>query len=346
MGAKFRWSKRIGQILMRAIASAAVLSVIPGCGVGTNENGCGFFDAECPTTGVPPITPPQPSAAIVRQVGTTLQVGDTEVFRVDWLRVNSPVIQWRRSSDGGISYVDISGASGDSYTLTPVQLSDDGTIFRVDIKGSGGVALSQTTQVTVSSMPPVTFEDSEFLTANWLVAATVSPLQNGPTHSEDRVPANGHPGAHRGMTHVMTTGPSSLSVFHTTPLATYYPATQGAIYLIDYRQECNVQVTLLDHNRLTSQLLVEQGGRKYTSEFAQACVSLNWAVLGFVNIGPSNLKLFEGPACGANESCPDFSASAPPLRFGYLRRSVFVEGALAQTLNHSIDNWRVSVWRR
>ena len=345
MGAKFTWSKRIGQILMRAIASAAVLSVIPGCGGGSKSSECSYVVSEkCPFT-LESVAEP-PSAWIVRQAGGTLQVGDTEVFRVDWLRVNSPVIQWRRSSDGGISYVDISGASGDSYTLTPVQLSDDGTIFRVDIKGSGGVALSPTARVKVSSMPPVTFEDGEFLPANWLVAATVSPSQNGPTHSVDRVPANGHPGAYRSMTHVMTAGPSSLRVYHTTPLATYNPATQGSIYHIDYREECNMQGTFADEYHLTSQLLVEQGGRKYIYNFPQTCSSTNWKLLGFNSIGQSNLTLYEGSACGANESCPDFSASAPPLRFGYLRRTVFSEAALAQTLNHSIDNWRVSVWRR
>lgn len=52
---------------------------------------------------------------------------------------------------------------------------------------------------------------------------------------------------------------------------------------------------------------------------------------------------FDGPPCGTGEACPDFSAGAAPLRFGFLRiADAWVEGPVV----HGIDNWRVAVWPR
>jgi len=49
------------------------------------------------------------------------------------------------------------------------------------------------------------------------------------------------------------------------------------------------------------------------------------------------------PPCAAGESCPDFSATAAPMRFGYWRISY---GMTGDTIAHGIDNWKVTVWRR
>lgn len=324
---------------------AVCLAMLVGCsGGGGKGPECSFFSNSCNITNVPPYTPP-PDAFIVTKVGRTLQVGETEVFRVAISNLQSPTYQWSRSANRGVSYTDISGATGDSYTASNVQLADDGTIFRVDVRGAGGVLLSPTRVMTVSSMPPVVFEDGEFLAADWIVSATISPTVNGPTHSEDRSLTNGNPGAFRTMLHSMPAGESSLRVFHASRLATYDPATQGAIYLIDYQEDCLVVGTPADGNALSTQLLVEQGGRKFISEFARTCSIVSWGTTGFVSLAAANLKLFEGAACGATEACPDFSAGAQPLRFGYLRRTGLLGGG-PQMINHGIDNWRVAVWRR
>ena len=43
------------------------------------------------------------------------------------------------------------------------------------------------------------------------------------------------------------------------------------------------------------------------------------------------------------ETCPDFSASAAPMRFGYWRISF---GGPGGSIAHGIDNWKVTVWKR
>jgi hypothetical protein len=53
---------------------------------------------------------------------------------------------------------------------------------------------------------------------------------------------------------------------------------------------------------------------------------------------PADFRLFDGPACATGEACPDFSASAAPMRFGYWR---IVFAAPGQSAAHGIDNWKV-----
>jgi hypothetical protein len=63
------------------------------------------------------------------------------------------------------------------------------------------------------------------------------------------------------------------------------------------------------------------------------------------SLAAQDFVLLDGPACGAGDSCPDFSASAAPLRFGFVRNSQALAG-VAGTIAHGIDNWKVTVWRR
>jgi hypothetical protein len=59
--------------------------------------------------------------------------------------------------------------------------------------------------------------------------------------------------------------------------------------------------------------------------------------------------LVDGPACGQGESCPDFSASGAPLRFGYVSVTQLKSGLTPGTTAHfayGVDNWGLKVWKR
>jgi len=93
-----------------------------------------------------------------------------------------------------------------------------------------------------------------------------------------------------------------------------------------------------------SNLVIEQGGRRYLSNTNRDCVLPTWsAVASRASLGVADFRLFDGPACNAGQSCPDFSASALPMHFGYWR---IVFGAPGDSIAHGIDNWKVTVWRR
>ena len=59
----------------------------------------------------------------------------------------------------------------------------------------------------------------------------------------------------------------------------------------------------------------------------------------------SDFVQLNGPACGSGPSCPDFSASGAPLRFGFERRVGLPASVPAGTIEHGMDNWKISVWR-
>jgi hypothetical protein len=118
---------------------------------------------------------------------------------------------------------------------------------------------------------------------------------------------------------------------------------QGAIHVIDYAEDC-IALQNSGSESTQSSLAIEQAGRHDVSDQSGVCTQTSWAtVADRASQVAANLHQIDGPACGAGESCPDFSASGPPMRFGYFR---IVIGVQANVIAHGIDNGKVTVWRR
>ena len=319
------------RVALACIAALGLITIV-GSGGGGDDGGCGF-DLSCYSVH----GPWGPKDAFIDRQGITVQVGGTAVFSVSTRGIDSPTYQWQRASGGG-PFVDILGATGATYTLAGAQLADDGARFQVVVPGGNFYYSRRTSRLAVSSMPGVVFQDGEFLPADWLVTETVNPAQNGPVHSEERVATGGNPGAFLLMVDTMSAWPSSLRVVHAKELATYEPASQGAIYTIDFEEDCFGS---------GSALLLEQGARRYIAGGSGCNSFTTWSAprLGSSLTVP-DFKPLDGPDCAANESCPDFSAGAAPLRFGFVREFAQPDKNTAFTFTHSIDNWKVTVWRR
>ena len=333
-------------LLVAGVAAAGLVSIVgSGGGVSVDAPECSFFSNVCNPTFLPGTIPPL-TAAFVSPQRITVQVGGPVVFSVRTAGIDSPTYQWSRSSDGGRSYSIIVGATGATYTLAGAQLVDDAAEFRVDVQGSGGSSAYAVSQLVVSSMPGIVFQDGEFLPADWVTTESASPALNGPVHTEDRATAGGNPDAFRTMVHVMPQGPSTLSVFHASSSSSYDPGSQGAIHVIDYVEDCIVQGNTSSTYAVDSNILIEQAGRRYGAVGALYCPASTWTTMPLrSSLSASDFVLIDGPACAAGESCPDFSATAKQLRFGFARHSQATAGP-AGTIQHGIDNWKVTVWRR
>jgi len=328
-----------------ALAVAVGPMAIVGCGGTDDPPQCSFFSNVCnPIVSGSPIP-----TATIHPIQFTVQAGTNAVFNAETTGIDQPAFQWRRSADGGVTFTDIPGATAAAYALSNVQFADDGAVFRVVVRASGGdnvVASSNASRLLVSSMPAVTFSDGEFDPADWSSSAIADPAQNGPSHREGRSAAGGLPGAFRQMVHAMTAGPSSLRVFNTKASAVYDPQALGAIHAVDYAEDCDRLSATSASWVLTSYPTIEQGGRRYVTRFGRGCLSAwvnNFSQLPSLRV--DDFVQADGPACGNGESCPDFSASGAPLRFGFERRVVLAAGASAGSIEHGIDNWTVSVWR-
>jgi hypothetical protein len=145
----------------------------------------------------------------------------------------------------------------------------------------------------------------------------------------------------------MTSGTSSLRLVHSAALATYDPAAQGAVYTIDFSIDCKVVgrspgLAPLDP---TYTVIFEQAGRVFLVGDPPYCGS-EWSTHRRSSVVENAITLLAGPPCGAGERCPDFSASAAPLRFGFTTLASTASASTAGTLELGIDNWKVTIWRR
>jgi hypothetical protein len=315
------WGRRV----LRAVIAGIGVIVIVG-------SGGGFPDLDF--SGPFPLSP----SATVEPARVTVEVGASVSFTVTPLFATPPLsYQWQRNG------VDIPGATGATYTLAGANLGDDGAQFGVRVTAANG-ATTASSLLSVSSAPGVVFQDADFVESDWTASAIVEPASNGPTHAETQEATGGHPGAFRRIAYQVPSGASSVRVFHLARSAVYDPAVQGAIYAIDWTQDCSrLSTSTLSETHATP--MFEQGGRRFAPWYDGPCLPY-WQTTTVSSRRAEEFLLIDGAACGAGEACPDFSAGAAPLRFGFVSGVRLPSESAAGAIVQGIDNWKVTIWRR
>lgn len=303
------------------VVVAGLLSII--------GSGGGFF----PDTGIggcclTPSVDVLPSSRIVA-------VGERVTFEARAIFATAPVrYRWHRNG------VEIAGASAPTYTLPGANLADDGAQFSVLVDAANGSASASAT-LLVSPGPPLVFQDADFAVDAWTVSVVTEPATSGPTLAVAQAASGGDPGAYRALRYDMTAGASGLRAYHLAASATHDPATQGAIYGIDFSASC----IKTGGGQVDVALLVEQGGRRFGST-SWGC-SIAWMkVFDQGALRALNFRQLDGPPCGNNPDCLDFGPRGAPLRLGLFTSAAQPAGAPAVTMTQGVDNWRVAVWRR
>ena len=312
------------RLLNAVIAAIGVITIV--------GSGGGFPDLDFDHIG--PLAP----FSSIEPARVTVQVGDTVEFAVHAFGTPPFTYLWQRNG------VDIAGATGSTYSLVGANLTDDGAQFSVRVTNSAGVDTASSL-LQVSSLPAIVYQDGDFVVSEWAVTAIADPLQNGPTHSESHAATGGNPDAFRSITVQMPPGPSAIRVFHTALSLTYEPAVQGAIYGVDLALDCNRLSTSTTSETFASPAF-EQGGRWFAPSYWDgACVPV-WLTERRRSLRADEFTVVAGPACVANQACPDFSPGAAPLHFGFVSRVNVWVGDVAGVVNIGVDNWAVTVWRR
>lgn len=144
-----------------------------------NSAGSVTSDTVALTVTSPPAAPgftQQPlAAAVVAPATATFSVGVSGQ--------PTPAVQWQRSTNGGVSFVDIPGATGTSYTTPATTLTDNGVQHRAVATSSAGTATSLAATLSVSaaqSRPEFTAQPADASvavgqTATWTVAVAGVP---------------------------------------------------------------------------------------------------------------------------------------------------------------------------
>jgi hypothetical protein len=280
-----------------------------------------------------------PYATVLVGAGVTFAVTATHA-------VGSARYQWALSSDGGVRFVDIDGATGPTYSMVAANLADDAAVFRVTVRDGGGGVATATSRLAVSGTPGLVFRDTEFNATDWLVTPLANEGASAPDQSEESLSSGGHPGAFRKMVVQIAPHSGSGRVFYTSLAATYDLGSQGAIRLIDYAEDgLSLQPNVLTYT--DSAMLLEQTGRRYIAvarNDATDFLPTEWSSnQSRASLRAVDFSLVQGPPCQIGEACPDFSTQGGPMRFGYWRISYGVQG---DVIAHGIDNWQVTVWRQ
>ncbi|MDP1899630.1 MAG: hypothetical protein Q8K96_04160 [Rubrivivax sp.] len=304
--------------------------------------GLGFPPCDADWCDATPL-PPQPTAAVQPRYLTAL-VGTAVLFTAQTSHFSGTVsYQWSRSSDGGTTYADIPGATAISHSVPAVNLADDGAVYRVLARGSDASARYAWAHLAVASSPGVVIQDDDFQPGPWQATARANPSGVLPVHTESRETSGGNPAAWWKLVFEIPQGAGWASVSYLRTDATYDPASQGAVYVIDYAEDCRA-LQASDTMSVDSALLLEQAGRLYAAFEGTSCASTAWAPGATrASYAARDFNLVAGPACGTAEACPDFTAGAAPLRFGFRRIALGLPG---DPVGHGIDNWAVTVWRR
>jgi hypothetical protein len=330
---------------LRTAALQFVVAVFGLASIVGSGGGAGFPDTICdtyPDSCAPP--PPPPPALRVDPASVTVQVGSPVSFTAVVVHgTGTYSYQWQRSSDGGMTFANIPGANATTYSIASVNLADNGAVFLALAWQGDSAALQAKTHLAVSATPGIVFTDGEFVTADWTAQPAIVGGYPSFTHAEVQVAADGNPGAYRKMTVQVAPASSVSNVTHLSLASTYDPSVLGAIRVIDYAEDCML-FSASEFGYVESGAFIEQNGRRYLSDKSlNACSRAGWASAALRSLRQQDFYLFDGPACNVGESCPDFSATGAPLGFGYVRRSY---GSQGETIQHGIDNWSVTVWRR
>lgn len=298
---------------------------------------------------------PNPPSASVDPSRATVQVGTPVTFKASVSSDTKPqsyTLQWCLRPKGAATCTAIAGATGQTYTLAGANLGDDGAEFQVTVSDAIGTAKASGT-LAVSSAAGVAFADGDFAPSAWTATAVLSPSDGGLAHSESRVPTGGNPDDYRAVSYSLPPSGGTIRVFHSFTAKTYDPAAQGAVYVIDFAMDFAVVRYIGPAVEQYVRPMIEQGGRRFVPTSAARdwrALSGNWPSWGpagwIASVSVDEFVVADGPVCGANEACPDFSAQALPIRLGFESSIRDFPTDIPSDVVLGVDNWSATVWRR
>src|SRR5664279_5983674 len=104
---------------LRILGSLAFAALVAGCGGGGSGGSS---------------TPPPVAAITTQPVDQSAVAGATVLFSVT--ATDATGYQWQKSTDGGATFSNLSGASSAAYTKSALALGDSGTRYRVVVSGA------------------------------------------------------------------------------------------------------------------------------------------------------------------------------------------------------------------
>ena len=115
----------------------------------TNSIGVAITSAALLTVDTAPVVTTQPT-------NQSVTAGNNATFTAAASGNPAPTVQWQFSSNGGTSYVPISGATSTTLTVPSVSTAQSGYLYEAVFNNGGGSATSNPASLTVNTLPVVT----------------------------------------------------------------------------------------------------------------------------------------------------------------------------------------------
>ena len=107
-------------------------------------------------TGTAAAANPKPPRIKTQPTSVAVEEGQSATFSATAVGTPTPTIQWELSTDGGLIFSPIAGATSEQLTIADVNLLESGDEYRTVFTNSAGTATTQAATLTVQNMPRVT----------------------------------------------------------------------------------------------------------------------------------------------------------------------------------------------
>jgi alpha-tubulin suppressor-like RCC1 family protein len=99
-------------------------------------------------------TPDVAPSIATNPTSQSLSVGQNATFSAAASGIPGPTVQWQVSTNGGVSFSPVSGATSDSFTISSVTLSENGNEYEALFTNGSGAATTTPAVLTVTPPPP------------------------------------------------------------------------------------------------------------------------------------------------------------------------------------------------
>ncbi len=110
---------------------------------------------------------------------TAVTVAQAVSFEAQAVGTPTPTYQWQVSTDGGLNFTNVNGATGTQLSLPTTSATDDGRLFRVVASNRMGDVASPAARLTVYSPPQVTVQPRDVTSGAADAAVTVNVAGTG-----------------------------------------------------------------------------------------------------------------------------------------------------------------------
>ncbi|HXN39441.1 MAG TPA: IPT/TIG domain-containing protein [Solirubrobacteraceae bacterium] len=94
-------------------------------------------------------------AVTEQPTGVTVEEGQGAAFEAAAAGVPAPTVQWERSTNGGSTWANVTGATSDRLTIASAKTSESGQEYRATFKNVAGKATSEAAVLTVRKTPAI-----------------------------------------------------------------------------------------------------------------------------------------------------------------------------------------------